>query len=300
MPDPKEEDVVEVELEEEEKTPEVAETTEEQEEAPEQAPEQAADSASDEDLEEYSGKVKKRIDKLTAKMREAERREKAATEYAQAVQKQMSDMEARSRQIDESYLTEYDGRVNNEEQNIKARLATAINTGDVDAQLDAQKELARIAIESERLKMAKAEHEKRAQAPETSQQAQQQPQQQQPPDPKAQAWASRNDWFGADEPMTLTAFSIHKNLVEQEYFDPKSDEYYEELDKRMREQFPHKFNDEESTKQAPARSPVASASRGSAKSGKKSIKLSPSQVAIADKLGVSYEQYAKQLARLNS
>lgn len=296
MPDPKEEEVVEVELEEEEKTPEVAETTEEQE----KAPEQAADSASDEDLEEYSGKVKKRIDKLTAKMREAERREKAATEYAQAVQKQMSDMEARSRQIDESYLTEYDGRVNNEEQNIKARLATAINTGDVDAQLDAQKELARIAIESERLKMAKAEHEKRAQAPETPQQAQQQPQQQQPPDPKAQAWASRNDWFGADEPMTLTAFSIHKNLVEQEYFDPKSDEYYEELDKRMREQFPHKFDDEENTKQAPARSPVASASRGSAKSGKKSIKLSPSQVAIADKLGVSYEQYAKQLARLNS
>ena len=295
MPDPKEEDVVEVELEEEEKTPEVAETTEEQEEDPEQA----ADSASDEDLEEYSGKVKKRIDKLTAKMREAERREKAATEYAQAVQKQMSDMETRSRQIDESYLNEYDGRVNNEEQNIKARLATAINTGDVDAQLDAQKELARIAIESERLKMAKAEHEKRAQAPETPQQPQQ-PQQPQPPDPKAQAWASRNDWFGADEPMTLTAFSIHKNLVEQEYFDPKSDEYYEELDKRMREQFPHKFNDEESTKQAPARSPVASASRGSAKSGKKSIKLSPSQVAIADKLGVSYEQYAKQLARLNS
>ena len=295
MPDPKEEDVVEVELEEEEKTPEVAETTEEQEEDPEQA----ADSASDEDLEEYSSKVKKRIDKLTAKMREAERREKAATEYAQAVQKQMSDMETRSRQIDESYLNEYDGRVNNEEQNIKARLATAINTGDVDAQLDAQKELARIAIESERLKMAKAEHEKRAQAPETPQQPQQ-PQQPQPPHPKAQAWASRNDWFGADEPMTLTAFSIHKNLVEQEYFDPKSDEYYEELDKRMREQFPHKFNDEESTKQAPARSPVASASRGSAKSGKKSIKLSPSQVAIADKLGVSYEQYAKQLARLNS
>ena len=295
MPDPKEEDVVEVELEEEEKTPEVAETTEEQEEDPEQA----ADSASDEDLEEYSGKVKKRIDKLTAKMREAERREKAATEYAQAVQKQMSDMETRSRQIDESYLNEYDGRVNNEEQNIKARLATAINTGDVDAQLDAQKELARIAIESERLKMAKAEHEKRAQAPETPQQPQQ-PQQPQPPDPKAQAWASRNDWFGADEPMTLTAFSIHKNLVEQEYFDPKSDEYYEELDKRMREQFPHKFNDEESTKQAPARSPVASASRGSGKSGKKSVKLSPSQVAIADKLGVSYEQYAKQLARLNS
>ena len=296
MPDPKEEDVVEVELEEEEKTPEVAEATEEQEEAPEQA----ADSASDEDLEEYSGKVKKRIDKLTAKMREAERREKAATEYAQAVQKQMNDMETRSRQIDESYLTEYDGRVNNEEQNIKSRLATAINTGDVDAQLEAQKELARIAIESERLKMAKAEHEKRAQASETPQQEPQQQQQQRPPDPKAQAWASRNDWFGADEPMTLTAFSIHKNLVEQEYFDPKSDEYYEELDKRMREQFPHKFKDEENTKQAPARSPVASASRGSGKSGKKSVKLSPSQVAIADKLGVSYEQYAKQLARLNS
>ena len=296
MPDLKEEeDVVEVELEEEEKAPEVAETAEEEAEAPEQA----ASAASDEDLEEYSGKVKKRIEKLTYKMREAERREQAATEYAQAVQKQMQELEARSKKIDESYLSEYDARIANEQQNIKARLASAINTGDVDAQMEAQQELARVALETERLKYAKADHEQR-QTQATEQPQQQQQQQQKAPDPKARAWASKNEWFGADEPMTLTAFSIHKSLVEQEYFDPSSDEYYDELDRRMREQFPHKFEEDESPKQRSTRSPVAPASRANGKTSGKKVKLSPSQVAIADKLGVSYEQYAKQLARLQS
>jgi len=297
MPDLKEEDVVEVELEEEEKAPEGAETAEEEAEAPEQA----ASAASDEDLEEYSGKVKKRIEKLTYKMREAERREKAATEYAQAVQKQMEELQQRSKKIDESYLNEYGTRVTNEEQNIKTRLGNAINVGDVDAQMEAQKELARLALETERLKVAQEDFEQRKEQPaqEVSQPA---PQQQAQPDPKAKAWAERNDWFGSDEPMTLTAFSIHKKLVEQEYFDPNSDEYYEELDKRMRGEFPHKFEEatEEAPKQRSSRTPVAPASRASGKNSGKKVKLTPSQVAIADKLGVSYEQYAKQLARLSS
>ena len=208
----------------------------------------------------------------------------------------MQDLEARSKKIDESYLSEYDARIANEQQNIKARLASAINTGDVDAQMEAQQELARVALETERLKYAKADHEQRQAQPEA--QPQQQPQK--TPDPKARAWASKNDWFGADEPMTLTAFSIHKTMVEQEYFDPSSDEYYEELDRRMREQFPHKFDEEEAPKQRSTRSPVAPASRANGKTSGKKVKLSPSQVAIADKLGVSYEQYAKQLARLQS
>ena len=124
----------------------------------------------------------------------------------------MQDLEARSKKIDESYLSEYDARIANEQQNIKARLASAINTGDVDAQMEAQQELARVALETERLKYAKADHEQRQAQPEA--QPQQQPQK--TPDPKARAWASKNDWFGADEPMTLTAFSIHKTMVEQE------------------------------------------------------------------------------------
>lgn len=291
MQDEEKEDVVEVELE-EQAQPE-AEAVESESEAKE--------AASDDDLTDYSDKVKKRIEKLTFKMREAERREKAATDYAQAVQKQMQDLEQRSKQIDESYLTEYDTRVSNEEQNIKTRLAQAINIGDVDAQMEAQKELARLAIETERLKVAKQDFEQRKEQPvqEAQQPVQQAPAQ---PDPKAQAWASRNEWFGSDEPMTLTAFSIHKKLVEQEYFDPNSDEYYEELDKRIRGEFPHKFDEapEEAPKQRSSRSPVAPASRASGKNSGKKVKLTPSQVAIADKLGVSYEQYAKQLARLSS
>lgn len=281
------EEAVEVELEQ-------AEEVEEQE-----APAQEAattEDASEEDLEGYSDKVKKRIEKLTYKMREAERREKAATDYAKSVQQQMEDLKERSTKIDESYITEYDQRVNTQEEILKSKMAQAINVGDVDAQIEAQKQLAKLAIESERLNVAKQEFEDRKTAAPRQTQEQTPPQQQ--PDPKARAWAERNTWFGSDEPMTLTAFSIHKRMVESEFFDPNSDDYYEELDRRMRDEFPHKFED---TKPAPAtRSPVAPASRSSGKVTGKKIKLTPSQVAIADKLGVSYEQYAKQLARIQS
>ena len=230
-------------------------------------------------------------------MREAERREKAATEYARSVQEQNEQLQKRSSQIDESYISEYDQRVTSQEDVLKKQLSEAINVGDVDAQIEAQKAIAKLAIETERLNVAKQQLEQRKAAPQ--QQPQQAPQQQQnnQPDPKARSWAERNTWFGQDEPMTLTAFSIHKKLIEEEYFDPSSDEYYDELDKRMRDEFPHKF---QQGSRSNTRAPVAGASRPSGKSTNKKIKLTPSQVAIADKLGVSYEQYAKQLARLQS
>jgi hypothetical protein len=292
MPEAKkvEEDVVEVELENE------TENTEETASEETASEETASEETSDEDLEGYSDKVKKRIEKLTYKMREAERREKAATEYAQSVQKQNEELAKRSSQIDESYISEYDQRVTSQEDGLKKKLSDAINLGDVDAQIEAQKSIAKLAIEAERLSVAKHQLEQRKAAPpQPPQQAQPQPTNQ--PDPKARSWAERNSWFGENEPMTLTAFSIHKSLVENEYFDPSSDEYYAELDKRIREEFPHKFQQDN---RSSARAPVAGATRSSGKPSNKKIKLSPSQVAIADKLGVSYEQYAKQLARLQS
>ncbi len=294
MPEAKqiEEDVVEVELEND--TEKEVEGT--QVSVGEESEEGIVEETSDEDLEGYSDKVKKRIEKLTYKMREAERREKAATEYAQSVQKQNEELAKRSSQIDESYISEYDQRVTSQEDGLKKKLSDAINLGDVDAQIEAQKSIAKLAIESERLNVAKHQLEQRKAAP-PQPQPQAQPQPTNQPDPKARSWAERNSWFGENEPMTLTAFSIHKNLVENEYFDPSSDEYYQELDKRIREEFPHKFQQDN---RSSARAPVAGATRSSGKPSNKKIKLSPSQVAIADKLGVSYEQYAKQLARLQS
>jgi hypothetical protein len=297
MPEAKqvEDEVVEVELgndteENQESSQEVAE-----EESSEKV--SASEETSDEDLEGYSDKVKKRIEKLTYKMREAERREKAATEYARSVQEQNEQLQKRSSQIDESYINEYDQRVTSQEDVLKKQLSEAINVGDVDAQIEAQKAIAKLAIETERLNVAKQQLEQRKAAPQQQPQAAPQQQQNNQPDPKARSWAERNTWFGQDEPMTLTAFSIHKKLIEEEYFDPSSDEYYDELDKRMRDEFPHKF---QQGSRSNTRAPVAGASRSSGKSTNKKIKLTPSQVAIADKLGVSYEQYAKQLARLQS
>jgi hypothetical protein len=297
MPEAKqlEDDVVEVELEND--TEEQKDGEENQEAVSEESAEGTVQETSDEDLEGYSDKVQKRIEKLTYKMREAERREKAATEYARSVQAQNEELQKRSSQIDESYISEYDQRVTSQEDVLKKQLSDAINIGDVDAQIEAQKAVAKLAIESERLNVAKQQLEQRKAAPQQQPQAAPQQQQNNQPDPKARSWAERNTWFGQDEPMTLTAFSIHKKLIEEEYFNPSSDEYYDELDKRMRNEFPHKF--QQGTRSS-ARAPVAGATRSSGKAPNKKIKLSPSQVAIADKLGVSYEQYAKQLARLQS
>lgn len=254
------------------------------------------------ELEQYSEGVQKRINKLTAKMRESERREKAALEFAQATKKELDDLRKNANTLDSSYVSEFENRVTAEKELWKATLKEAIDRGDIDAQVEAQGKLGELGVHSERLAQVKTQREQIAQQPQVAPNQNYQPAPQQappPPDPKASAWASRNDWFGTDEPMTLTAFSIHKKLVDNEGYDPQSDEYYNEVDKRMRVEFPHKFAD--ATPQTRTSGPaVASANRNSGKSKQQKIKLTKSEVAIADKLGVSYEQYARQKQRLQT
>ena len=282
---------IEVEEDKEEETQEVA--TEES-----QPKERVADS-SDDELEQYSESVQKRISKLTAKMREAERREQAATEYAQAVQKQLQESTQKSTALDDSFVSEFETRVTYQEESLRNKLKEAIDRGDIDQQVEAQTALAKLAQDNERLAYVKRQKEYAAKQAEIAQATPQQaPQQQQPiPDPKATAWAERNTWFGQDEPMTLTAFSIHKKMVEEEGYDPTSDDYYNELDNRIRRDFPHKFGEKTNRTSGPA---VAGANRTSKSSNKKSVKLTQSQVAIAKKLGITNEQYAKQLLALQN
>ena len=251
------------------------------------------------ELEQYSEGVKKRINKLTAKMRESERREQAALVFAEATKQELDNLRRNANTLDTSYVSEFENRVTAEKELWKTTLKEAIDRGDVDAQVEAQGKLGELGVHSERVAQVKAQKQRQAQQP-VQQVPQYQPPMQQapaPPDPKASSWASRNEWFGADEPMTLTAFSIHKALVDTEGYDPQSDEYYNEVDKRMRVEFPHKFSDtgSQSRNSGPA---VASANRNSSKSKQQKIKLTKSEVAIADKLGVSYEQYARQKQRL--
>jgi hypothetical protein len=253
--------------------------------------------ASEDELENYSESVKKRISKLTAKMREAERREQAALQFAQSAKKELDENKQRAQSLDSSFVQEFENRVKYQDEVYKQQLKDAIDRGDIDAQVQAQKNLAEVASHTERLNVVKQQQARQAQQVEQAQQA---PQPQTPPqavsDPKAQAWASRNEWFGSDEPMTLTAFSIHKTLVESEGYDPHSDDYYAEIDRRIKEEFPHKFNNTPRSS-GPV---VASANRGGQRKGKQKVQLTKSEVAIADKLGVSYEQYARQKARMQN
>ena len=263
-----------------------------------QEPTESAPQAENQELENHSEKVQKRIAKLTGKMREAERREKAALEYAQSVQKQLEENKQKTTSLDTSFVNEFENRVTLQNEMLQTQLKEAIDRGDVDKQVEVQKQLATAAHENERLKYVKQQREQQQKAAEVATQQPQQPQQvpQRNPDPKAKQWAEQNEWFGKDEPMTLTAFSIHKKMIEEEGWDGATDDYYVELDNRIRKEFPHKFNQEGgATRNSPA---VASATRRATK-GKKSVKLSSSQVAIAKKLGVSLEDYAKQVARLN-
>jgi len=272
--------------------------TEEQEKPEVEAEVQSKPEQSGDELEQYSEGVKKRISKLTAKMREAERREQAAIQYAQAAKKELEENQKKNLSLDNSYVSEFENRIKLQDQLYRNTLKEAIDRGDIDGQVEAQRQLANVASQNDKLAMVKQQQEQRARQPVPVQQPmqQQQPQQPAPPDPKAAAWAEKNDWFGTDEPMTLTAFSIHKTLVESEGWDPHSDDYYAEVDKRIRQEFPHKFGG--TTRQSgPV---VASASRGGQKKGKQKIQLTKSEVAIADKLGVSYEQYARQKARMQN
>lgn len=263
-------------------------------------PEQSAEPEEKQERERPVSDSKKRIDRLTKLRREAERREQDALKYAESVKAEMEQLKARMENLDQGYVQEYSSRVAAEMQQAEANLKQAISIGDTDAAVAAQKQLASLAIAEDRARQAQVQHERRQ--PEETPVPQPQAQPQQPvqrADPKAEEWAEKNDWFGKDNTMTYAAFGIHKELVENEGFDPQSDEYYTELDKRIAEEFPHKFETNSTQSNRPVQT-VASASRTAKSSGPKKVKLTPSQVAIAKKLGVPLEDYAKQVAMLST
>ena len=245
--------------------------------------------------EQTVSESKKRIDRLTKKMREAERREQAAIDYAKKIKAEADSLKGRLKTLDQGYVSEYSQRVDSELAAAEASLRQAMNSGDTDATIEAQKKLSELSVAKERVRLAKAQQPEEEKGEEVAQQTQQpapvQPQQQ--PDPKAEDWAKNNEWFGQDEAMTYAAFGIHKKLIEEEGFDPRTDEYYTELDKRMETEFPHKLGTNGNGSRRPAQN-VASVTRTAKGTGRKRrVKLSSSQVAMANKLGVPLEEYAK-------
>jgi len=260
---------------------------------------QETEEKKDENLEDYSKGVQARIAKLTRKMREAERREQAAIDYAKGVEEKRLALEKRFQKTDADYVKKFETSISKGLEAAQKELAAAIESGDAQAQVEANKRIATLAFENAKLDQAKQGREEiQAEKPVNLNQGGQvqQPAMDDPinPDPRAEAWASKNSWFGTDRAMTYTAFEIHKDLTEKEGYDPNSDEYYAEVDKRIRVDFPHKFgNTEQKQSTAPVQT-VASASR-SVKPGRKQVRLTSSQVAIAKKLGVPLEEYAKQL-----
>jgi hypothetical protein len=264
------------------------------EEVAAEAPEAEAKTEKEE-LGEYSDGVQKRIAKLTRKMREAERQKEEAITYAKTVAEDANRLKTRFNNLDQNYAKEFEQRVTGSTEAVKQRLAAAIAVGDVEAQVEAQAEMANLAMENTRLQRVKYDREVRAQAPVPARTPAQSTPQPAAPDPQADAWASKNPWFGSDNAMTYTAFDIHKKLVEEEGFDPNTTEYYSEVDKRIRLEFPHKFDSVERSTGQPAQN-VASAKRPATKGRRKIVRLTPSQVAISKRLGVPLEEYAKQLA----
>ena len=240
---------------------------------------------------------KKRIDRLTKLRREAERREQDALQYAQGVKKELEETKARLQNLDQGFVREFSNRVEAEIAQVKNDLSQALSVGDSAAAVEAQEKLAKLAVSADKAENAQAVQKRRQEQPVQEQPVETQQAAPRPADPKAEEWANRNEWFGSDNTMTYAAFGIHRQLVEQEGFDPSSDEYYNELDKRMKTEFPHKFDTNQSQSNRPVQT-VASASRTANKSGLKKVSLTPSQVAIAKKLGVSLEDYARQVELL--
>lgn len=246
--------------------------------------------------EKQVSESQKRIDRLTKLRREAERREKDAIAYAEAVKKESDELRAKMRNLDQGYVQEYSGRVESELESAKTALRQAMSIGDTDAAVEAQERLAQLSVAKERARQAQAQMDRRREAePQQEDAAPQQNYNQsepQRPDPRAEEWAEQNDWFGKDEAMTYAAFGIHKRLVESEGFDPNSEDYYTELDRRIADEFPHKLGKTGQQSSRPVQT-VASASRTAKNSGRRKVKLTSSQVAIAKKLGVPLEEYAK-------
>ena len=250
--------------------------------------------ADDEDLSEYSDTVKKRISKLTNRFREEERQRQAALSYAESVKKQNEELKQRLEKLDTNYVGEFDTRVTAQSQAAKEAYKKALESGDADALYEAQQNISRIAMEEANLKRIKAEREEQAQKQEAAPTQQPQPQAQPKPDPRAERWAQDNTWFGQDQTMTYAAFGIHKTMIEQEGFDPNSEDYYTELDNRIRSEFAHKFSDNKKSNAPRVASAGNTASRSGTK-GRRTVKLTPSQIAIAKRLGVPLEEYAKHV-----
>lgn len=262
------------------------------------AREASSDESSDngDELDNYSKGVQKRIKKLTEKYRQEERDREEAVRLAQTLREENEKLKNQMQSSQQGYLNEYGSRLENQLNLAKQAYKDAHDRGDVDKMFDAQQVLSKISIEQERYRLAKAQQERLTvqREPEAAAPAQQQAPQQQAapkPDPRAESWAEKNEWFGQDEVMTYAAFGIHRRLVEEEGFDPTSDEYYNEIDRRMASEFPHKLAGQKSGRSGQVASVDTSASRK--KSGRRTVKLSPSQVAIAKKLGVPLEEYAK-------
>jgi hypothetical protein len=257
----------------------------------------ADDKDNKKELEDYSEGVQKRIAKLTKKMREAERQREAAIEYARTIKVEKDSLAGRLTKLDSGFVSEMENRIKSSLEASIAKLSQARADGDIKAEVAAQTEIAKLGYEDARLSEIKSKQLERKEVEPVVQQYQQQ-QMEQPinPDPKAQNWAQKNNWFGKDEAMTYTAFGLHKKLVEEEGYDAQSDEYYTEIDKRIRLEFPHKFATTASqTITAKPVQNVASANRSGKNSNRKIVRLTPSQVAIAKKLGVPLEEYAKHI-----
>jgi hypothetical protein len=238
-------------------------------------------------------------------MREAERQKEEAIAYAHSIAQKQKQLETRYKDLDTNYVSEFENRVQSNLEAAKIKLKNAIDNQDVDGQIDAQSDIARLTMDAVRLNQVKSRQAKEipqeqptsmAQQPQYNQaNAEQIKQAAQQMDPKAEAWAEKNPWFGSNEAMTYTAFSIHKQLTEEEGYDPTSEEYYKEVDKRIRLEFPNKFATTENTTQEKPSQTVASAKRPATTGRRRTVKLTPSQVAIAKRLGVPLEEYAKQL-----
>ena len=286
----KDESVVETEAPKQE-----TEAPKEETKTTEQEPVKEETKNQDEQLEDYSKGVQSRIAKLTRKMREAERQRDAATEYARSVEEKRQAMEKRFEKTDADYIKKFETSINTGLDAAQKELAAAIQAGDAEAQVAANKRIATLAFENAKLEQTKSAREEQVSKP-ADVRVPEQPrtQMQEPSDPKAEGWAAKNSWFGQDRAMTYTAFEIHKDLVDKEGFDPNSDEYYAEVDKRIRVDFPHKFAKTSTNETTEPVQTVASAKR-SVRPGRKTVKLTSSQVAIAKKLGVPLEEYAKQL-----
>lgn len=274
---------------------------EESEAQPETVEEESEEPKNEDELEDYSERVKKRISNLTRKLREEERAKESAFNYANQLQAENKKLKLTTHNLDRSYLTEAENRLKSQRSQATAALKSAHEAQDYDKVAKAQDILSRIAVEESKIITSKNQIEQQGQQAENeSQNFLQNPQNVQPqyeaprpPDPKAEAWAEKNQWFGEDETMTLAAFNIHKNLVEKEGFDPSSDEYYTEVDKRMMDEFPHKFE----TAKKPTQKVAAAGRADVSSNSKKQVKLSPSEVQMAKKLNVPLKEYAKYVKR---